>query len=53
MRIAMKNNNDALRKTLEKKATEYFCASGCGDGSYPLEVKEIDGKIVAMKISFM
>jgi len=35
------------------RAVGVVCSSGCGDGSYPLEVKEIDGKIVAMKISFM
>jgi len=28
------------------------CSSGCGDGSYPLFIKEIDFKVVAMKISF-
>jgi len=35
------------------RAVGVVCSSGCGDGSYPLEVKEIDDKIVAMKISFM
>ena len=35
------------------KAVGVVCASGCGDGSYPLSIKEIDFKVVAIKINFM
>lgn len=35
------------------KAVGVVCSSGCGDGGYPLEVSEIDGEIVAMRINFM
>lgn len=38
---------------IDNKAVGVVCSSGCGDGSYPLEIKEIDNKIVAMKINFM
>ena len=37
----------------DEAAVGVVCSSGCGDGSYPLTVKEIDFKIVAMKISFV
>lgn len=30
-----------------------ICSSGCGDGSYPLDVIEVDERIVAMRINFM
>ena len=35
------------------RAVGVVCSSGYGDGVYPLEVQEIDGKIVAMRIAFM
>lgn len=34
-------------------AVGVVCSSGCGDGSYPLEVKEIGSEIIAMRINFM
>lgn len=37
----------------EDKPVGAVCASGCGDGVYPLSVKKINGEIVAMNINFM